>query len=236
MVSSTAAMLVVMGMLMVSNESSSAFGVSREVVPGLSLRLRGGSLVKERQRPSLVTLADQLAPEEEKPDLRRNPSRLILEDLKGNTTSAKPTMFKIDGKEVTEEEYNSRISKVAQRALDPWISQSDRGGFKEGDVLVPDHISSVPEAVAAVAHDGTVYIRKGFYKWDGVLVVQKHMHIRGEPNPDEGEGGGAGRPTLEGRWLLGERSSGSFKHVNCIARFDNKAAGGEAQQGGPEQL
>lgn len=82
MVSSTAAMLVVMGMLMVSNESSSAFGVSREVVPGLSLRLRGGSLVKERQRPSLVTLADQLAPEEEKPDLRRNPSRLILEDLK----------------------------------------------------------------------------------------------------------------------------------------------------------
>ena len=127
---------------------------------------------------------------------------------------------------------------------------------------MPDHISSVPEAVAAVAHDGTVYIRKGatcsaflgvpqslvsltslamlvnpetctlagYYHWDGVLVVQKHMHIRGEPNPDEGQGG-SGRPTLEGRWLLGERSSGSFQHVNCIARFDNKGA----QQGAAEQ-
>jgi hypothetical protein len=60
----------------------------------------------------------------------------------------------------------------------------------------------------------------GTYKWDGVLVVQKHLHVRGEPNPDEGVPGGTGRPTLEGRWLLGERSSGSFQHVNCIARFD----------------
>ena len=97
----------------------------------------------------------------------------------------------------------------------------DRGGFKEGvDVIVPDHCSPVPDAVARVAHDGTVYIRKGTYKWEGVLVVQKHMHLRGEPNPDEGSG--TGRPTLEGRWLLGEKSSGSFKHVNCIARFDGK--------------
>ena len=44
-------------------------------------------------------------------------------------------------------------------------------------------------------------LRAGTYKWDGVLVVQKHMHVRGEPNPDEGIAGGSGRPTLEGRWL-----------------------------------
>ena len=35
------------------------------------------------------------------------------------------------------------------------------GGLKAGDILVPDHIRSVPEAVAAVQHGGTVYIRKG---------------------------------------------------------------------------
>ena len=69
----------------------------------------------------------------------------------------------------------------------------------------------------------------GYYFWDGVLVVQKHMHIRGEPNPDEGVPGGQGRPTLEGRWLLGEGSSGSFKHVNCVARFDKE---GKQQQHG----
>ena len=37
----------------------------------------------------------------------------------------------------------------------------DRGGFKEGDIIVPDHCASIPEAIAKVQHDGTVYIRKG---------------------------------------------------------------------------
>lgn len=53
------------------------------------------------------------------------------------------------------------------------------------------------------------------------------MHIRGEPNPDEGPG--TGRPTMEGRWLLGEKSSGSFKHVNCIAKFSKE---GQQEQHG----
>ncbi len=35
------------------------------------------------------------------------------------------------------------------------------GGLKEGDVLVPDHCADVPQAIAAVKHGGTVYIRKG---------------------------------------------------------------------------
>jgi hypothetical protein len=70
----------------------------------------------------------------------------------------------------------------------------------------------------------------GYYTWDGILVVQKHMHLRGEPNPDEGIPGGSGRPTLEGQWLLGEKSSGSFKHVNCIAKFSKE---GKPEKHGP---
>ncbi len=35
------------------------------------------------------------------------------------------------------------------------------GGYKEGDIIVPDHIASIPEAIAAVKHGGTVYIRHG---------------------------------------------------------------------------
>ncbi|EKX38214.1 hypothetical protein GUITHDRAFT_144334 [Guillardia theta CCMP2712] len=184
---------------------SLASGSSR--VPETNLRLRGGSgTMQYTSTQPKQTQVDSLLEGERKPDLKKTSSRLILEEM-----------------QVTEEEYMARVSSVANRVIDPWISQSDRGGFKEGDVLVPDHCSSIPEAVARVRHDGTVYIRKGLakslpgmqllanlsegtYKWDGVLVVQKHMHLRGEPNPDEGDG--QGRPTLEG-----------------IARFDQNKKG-----------
>jgi hypothetical protein len=163
--------------------------------PSGCLRLRGGGDAV-RPQPVLHKVAsrvDTLAEEETKPDLKRNPSRLVLHEGHNVTAAARAQKlaYRIDGKEVTEAEYNSRVKGVTSRALDSWISDSDRGGFKEGvDIIVPDHCPSVPEAVARVAHEGTVYIRNGTYKWEGVLVVQKHMHLRGEPNPDEGPGYG----------------------------------------------
>jgi hypothetical protein len=166
---------------------------SRGWPAGGCLRLRGGGDAV-RPLPTLHKVAsrvDTLAEEETKPDLKRNPSRLVLHEGHNVTAAvrAPKLAYRIDGKEVTEAEYNSRVKGVTSRALDSWISDSDRGGFKEGvDIIVPDHCPSVPEAVARVAHDGTVYIRNGTYKWEGVLVVQKHMHLRGEPNPDEGPG------------------------------------------------
>ncbi|KAJ1489362.1 hypothetical protein T484DRAFT_3497023 [Baffinella frigidus] len=202
------------------------------------LRLRGGSAIQQQQRYSVRTTTDEVPEDERKPELKRAPSVLVLDEAIGkNTTVNKPateTMFKIDGKYVSETEYQSRVAGVSQRTLEDWITKSDTCGFKEGDMIVPDHCASVPEAIASVAYNGTVFIRNGEYKWDGVLVVQKHLHVRGEPNPDEGTPGGKGRPTLEGRWLLGERSSGSFKHVNCIARFDQNKQEQQEVPGGPE--
>jgi len=214
------------------------------------LRLRGGQgafAPQQRMHPPQPqrSAVDMVKPEETKPVLKREQSRLVLEEHDdqeeegGNATVAdanatvsaeKKRTYLIDGEAVTEEQYNQRVKGVQHRAVDDWIAQSDTGGLREGDVIVPDHISSIPEAIAAVAYNQTVFIRRGYYTWDGVLVVQKHMHLRGEPNPDEGIPGGKGRPTLEGQWLLGENSSGSFKHVNCIARFDKS---GRPEKHGP---
>ena len=168
-------------------------GAVRARAPTLRLRGGGDALRAPAVLQKAASKVETLAAEEAKPDLKRHPSRLVLnEGLGANATAAEQKQkvaFRIDGKEVTEEEYKSRVKSVSTRALESWITDSDRGGFKEGiDILVPDHCASIPEAVARVAHDGTVYVRNGTYKWDGVLVVQKHMHIRGEPNPDEGAG------------------------------------------------
>ena len=168
-------------------------GAVRARAPTLRLRGGGDAVRAPAVLQKAASKVETLAAEEAKPDLKRHPSRLVLnEGLGANATAAEQKQkvaFRIDGKEVTEEEYKSRVKSVSTRALESWITDSDRGGFKEGiDILVPDHCASIPEAIARVAHDGTVYVRNGTYKWDGVLVVQKHMHLRGEPNPDEGAG------------------------------------------------
>ena len=171
-------------------------GAPRSAAPGAAavrrswphdgrLQLRGGgdAVKPPAALHKVASRVDTLAEEETKPDLKRHPSRLVLDEGRNATAPvlAPKMAYRIDGREVTEAEYNSRLKGVTVRALDSWISDSDRGGYKEGvDVIVPDHCSSVPEAVARVAHEGTVYIRKGTYKWEGVLVVQKHMHLRGE--------------------------------------------------------
>ncbi len=46
------------------------------------------------------------------------------------------------------------------------------GGLKEGDVLVPDHCADVPQAIAAVKHGGTVYIRKGALQPSYILFLR----------------------------------------------------------------
>ena len=132
------------------------------------IRLRGGSALQQQQqqqRYSVRTSADEVPENERKPELKRAPSVLVLDEAIGkNTTVNKPapeTMFKIDGKYVSQTEYQSRVAGVAQRSLDDWITQSDTSGFKEGDIIVPDHCASVQEAVASVAPNGTVFIRHG---------------------------------------------------------------------------
>jgi hypothetical protein len=50
------------------------------------------------------------------------------------------------------------------------LLRQDTGGLKEGDVLVPDHYTSIPEAIASVTNNGTVYIRRG-----GASSIITHM-------------------------------------------------------------
>jgi hypothetical protein len=180
------------------------------------------------------------------------------------------------GAQVSEAEYKSRVAGVTDRAHEDWIRLSDTCGFKEGDMIVPDHCASVPEAVASVAHNGTVFIRKGacapatartapaMRRPPGRLTpaagarrrvqvgrgagrAEAHAHPRGaepgrgsarragppharrtlaprvcpRPPPARAACGRGARSDARARRRTGsERSSGSFKHVNCIARFN----------------
>jgi len=119
------------------------------------IRLRGGSgTMQYAPTQAKQTQVDTLLEEERKPDLKKVSSRLILEEMQNvssATNCSKPQLlYRIDGKDVTEDEYLARVSTVSNRVIDSWVTQSDRGGLKEGDVLVPDHCSSIPEAVARV--------------------------------------------------------------------------------------
>jgi len=102
-----------------------------------------------------------------------------------------------------------RASSMSVRMRMICVWRQDCGGLKEGDVLVPDMCDNVPQAVMQAAHNGTVYVRKGYTKTAFCLPACSYMHVN---IPADGEGAMLRR---FGRvLLLGRGACGSEAHAH----------------------